>query len=138
MIKPAALRPGDLVRLIAPSSPPVDEASLPQAIRGLESLGYRIGYSPGILRRHGFLAGRDEERARDLEEAFADPEAKAVFCLRGGYGSGRLLSPHRLGGGMFPPQSVPGLQRFNGYLLRLVGGRRMGHFLRPGGLVRSP
>ena len=92
MIKPAALRPGDLVRLIAPSSPPVDETSLPQAIRGLESLGYRIGYSPGIFRRHGFLAGRDEERARDLEEAFADPEVKAVFCLRGGYGSGRLLS----------------------------------------------
>lgn len=92
MIKPVALRPGDLVRLIAPSSPPVDEASLRRAIRGLESLGYRIGYSPGIFRRHGYLAGRDEERARDLEDAFADPEVKAIFCLRGGYGSGRLLS----------------------------------------------
>ena len=92
MIKPAALKRGDLVRVIAPSSPPVDEASLRRALKGLESLGYRIGYSPEIFRRHGFLAGMDEERTRDLEEAFADPEVKAIFCLRGGYGSGRLLS----------------------------------------------
>ncbi len=92
MIKPVALKHGDLVRLVAPSSPPLNDASLRQAIKGLESLGYRIGYSSGIFQRHGFLAGRDEERARDLQEAFADPQVKAVFCLRGGYGSGRLLS----------------------------------------------
>ncbi len=92
MIKPAALQRGDLVRLVAPSSPPKDEASLREAITGMESLGYRICYSDVIFRKNGFLAGTDEERAGDFQEAFEDPEVKAVFCLRGGYGAGRLLS----------------------------------------------
>ena len=92
MIKPAALKRGDLVRLIAPCSPAMAEISLPQAVKGLESLDYRISCAPGIFSRFGFLAGRDEERTRDFEEAFADPEVKAIFCLRGGYGSSRLLS----------------------------------------------
>ena len=92
MIKPAVLKRGDLVRLIAPCSPPMPEIALPQAIKGLDSLGFRIRYAPGMFSRFGFLAGRDEERARDLQDAFADPEVKGIFCLRGGYGSARLLS----------------------------------------------
>jgi muramoyltetrapeptide carboxypeptidase len=38
-----------------------------------------------------YLAGSDRDRVSDLHEMFSDPEAKAIFCARGGYGSARLL-----------------------------------------------
>jgi len=44
-----------------------------------------------LLDCHGYLAGHDEARAEDLNRMFADQTVKAVFCVRGGYGSGRLL-----------------------------------------------
>jgi muramoyltetrapeptide carboxypeptidase len=46
---------------------------------------------PGCQARSGFLAGDDDCRLNDLHAAFADPDIKAILCLRGGYGSGRLL-----------------------------------------------
>ena len=44
-----------------------------------------------MLARSGILAGDDRERASELQEYFADPEVKAIFSARGGYGCGRLL-----------------------------------------------
>ena len=41
--------------------------------------------------RHAYLAGRDEDRAADLNAAYRDPEIAAIFCLQGGYGTPRLL-----------------------------------------------
>lgn len=45
-----------------------------------------------VLDRHHYLAGTDADRARDLMAAFENPQVEAIFCARGGYGSGRLLS----------------------------------------------
>ena len=39
----------------------------------------------------GVLAGSDRDRAGDLMKMFTDPEVKAIMCLRGGYGTARLL-----------------------------------------------
>jgi muramoyltetrapeptide carboxypeptidase len=46
---------------------------------------------PGAARRHGYLAGTDEERLRDLNAALRDPAIDAIWCLRGGYGVTRIL-----------------------------------------------
>jgi muramoyltetrapeptide carboxypeptidase len=91
MKKPNPLKHGDTIRLIAPSSPPKDRASLEIAISALKTLGFRVKYSDAIFGRTGYLAGSDEDRARDFERAFADDNAKAVLCVRGGYGSTRIL-----------------------------------------------
>src|SRR5262249_52775709 len=48
---------------------------------------------PHALESNEYLAGNDEDRAKDLQDAFADPDIKAVLCTRGGYGCARLL-PH--------------------------------------------
>lgn len=45
------------------------------------------------MRRYGYLAGRDEERASDVNDMFADSEVKAVWPVRGGWGCARIL-PH--------------------------------------------
>jgi muramoyltetrapeptide carboxypeptidase len=47
--------------------------------------------SAHLRARNGYLAGTDAERAADLNAMFGDPEVKAVFALRGGYGSCRIL-----------------------------------------------
>jgi muramoyltetrapeptide carboxypeptidase len=44
-------------------------------------------------RREGFLAGSDERRAEELNAALRDPDVRAIWVARGGYGASRLL-PH--------------------------------------------
>ena len=89
----APLRAGDTVRLIAPSGP-TDEESLLRAIAQLESWELKVVVGESVRARHPrvkYLAGTDEERRRDLVEAWCDPDASAVIVLRGGYGAMRLL-----------------------------------------------
>ncbi len=90
MTKPPALRPGDTIALVAPAGP-VDAALVKAAVRNLERRGYKVAVMPGVRSRKGYLAGPDGARARDLESAFADPKVRMVLCLRGGYGSPRIV-----------------------------------------------
>jgi muramoyltetrapeptide carboxypeptidase len=86
---PPALSPGDLVAVVAPSSPfPRDEL-----LRGLAWLRarYRIRIVAGAFTRDGYLAGSDERRSRELAAAMADGEVRAILAARGGYGALRLL-----------------------------------------------
>jgi hypothetical protein len=53
--------------------------------------GYRCRIYPGALQAEGYLAGSDQQRLQDLHDAFADPAIDAILCMRGGYGSMRLL-----------------------------------------------
>jgi muramoyltetrapeptide carboxypeptidase len=89
---PARLAPGDLIGVVSPASPIDDPSRIEQGIRYLESLGYRTVVGANSARRLGYLAGTDEERASDLHAMFADRRVRAIFCVRGGYGSPRLLS----------------------------------------------
>jgi muramoyltetrapeptide carboxypeptidase len=90
IIKPPALRPGDMVGVVAPAAA-VDSAGLEHGVAAISALGYRVKLSPHVLDRAGIFAGEDKLRARELTTFFHDPEVKAVFGARGGYGSGRLL-----------------------------------------------
>jgi muramoyltetrapeptide carboxypeptidase len=89
---PRALQPGDCIGLIAPASP-VKREALIEGAAALEALGFRVHYTPRIFDTERYLAGSDVARAEELHAMFADPEIKAIFCARGGYGSQRLI-PH--------------------------------------------
>ena len=94
MIRPNALRPGDCIGIAAPASPP-DADSIQAGVQLLEARGYRVVLAPHVsdaAPHCGYLAGRDEDRAADLNQLFADREVKAIFCVRGGYGAMRLLN----------------------------------------------
>lgn len=69
----------------------VDSDGLERGAAAISDLGYRVKLSSRALDRTGILAGEDRLRARELTAFFHDPEVKAVFGARGGYGSGRLL-----------------------------------------------
>ena len=101
-MKPRALRPGDTISLVSPSS-----VFLPEKLEGmqkiLEDAGYRIKLGEHVYAQHHYLAGTDEQRASDLQAAFDDPDTQAVLCSRGGYGCARLM-PHL----EFDRMAVPG------------------------------
>lgn len=90
--KPGRLREGATIGLIAPASPASDE-KINKALANLAALGFRVREGRALRSRHGYLAGTDEARLADLHWAFSDPEVDAVWCVRGGYGTTRLL-PH--------------------------------------------
>ena len=88
---PARLNHGDTVGLVAPASAPPDPKNIDRSVAVLERLGFKTKLAPKVRQRWGFLAGSDHDRAGDLMKMFADPKVKAIICLRGGYGSARLL-----------------------------------------------
>ena len=90
VVKPAALRPGDLVVLVAPAAP-VGQQTIDDAVAGLEAMGLRVRVADHATTNHGYLAGTDEQRAASFNAAFADPEVKGVFPVTGGYGVTRIL-----------------------------------------------
>lgn len=92
-VRPPRLREDSLVAVVAPAGP-VDEARLAEGVAVLESWGLRVRVGDHVLDRHPslpYLAGRDADRARDLQHAWCDPDVDAVLCARGGYGSQRVL-----------------------------------------------
>lgn len=91
IIKPNRLRHGDIIGICAPASPPASEATLNRGIVYLEKLGFRIELGKNVLRKNGYLAGSDKQRAADLNSLFANSTVKAIFTVRGGYGSHRIL-----------------------------------------------
>jgi muramoyltetrapeptide carboxypeptidase len=90
-LKPPRLQSGDLIGIISPSSPIADPTRIEKGVRYLESLGYRTTVGKHVGKMRGYLAGTDEERAADVHEMFSDRQVKAIVCVRGGYGTPRLL-----------------------------------------------
>jgi muramoyltetrapeptide carboxypeptidase len=90
-LKPARLSRGDIVGIAAPASAPPDPRAIDRSIQALEHLGFRTKLPPNVRKRRGFLAGSDRDRASDLMRLFSDPKVRAIVCVRGGYGSARLL-----------------------------------------------
>jgi muramoyltetrapeptide carboxypeptidase len=93
-VKPPALVPGSAIRIIAPASP-VEEARLGKGCDELARLGYTPRWDPRVLAQKGFFAGSADERLAVLSAALADPQAQAIVCARGGYGSNYLLESLR-------------------------------------------
>ena len=91
ILKPPRLRRGNLIGLIAPASAPKDWSVVERGVRYLESLGYRTKIGQHAHARRGYLAGTDEQRVADLNGFLHDREVRAIFALRGGYGTPRML-----------------------------------------------
>ncbi len=91
LVRPPKLAPNSRIGLIAPAGPLLERDDLTRA----ESLCRALGYEPILGKcahaRHGYLAGTDDERLSDLNQALQDPAIDAIWCIRGGYGSIRLL-----------------------------------------------
>lgn len=90
LIKPKKLQQGSTISIIAPAGN-VDKNKLKFGIEYLKKLGYKIKLGKNLFNQNKYLAGTDEERAFDINQAFADSETDAIICARGGYGAIRLI-----------------------------------------------
>lgn len=90
MIRPKALKTGDTIGIVAPSSP-TSEENVKKSEKKLKDLGFKVKMGEGLYESYGYLAGKDELRARDLNNMFLDKEVDGIICIRGGYGTPRIL-----------------------------------------------
>ncbi|MGW7526099.1 S66 peptidase family protein [Streptomyces sp. NPDC054783] len=93
LTRPERLAPGARVAVVATSGP-VPEERLQAGLDVLRGWDLDPVVAPHVLDRHGefgYLAGRDAERAADLQNAWCDPAVAAVLCARGGYGAQRMV-----------------------------------------------
>lgn len=91
LLRPAAVREGARVAVVAPASSARHEA-IEHGMAALRARGYDpVASEHALGKQPPYFSGSVAERLEDLHAAFADPEVKAIFTTRGGYGSNYLL-----------------------------------------------
>lgn len=94
---PLPLKSGDLLRVISPSGRLRERARLDRGIEIWRERGYRVEVAAEVRQGWGYLAGTDAARRVQLAAAWADPDCRAILCVRGGYGGMRLLEDWQWG-----------------------------------------
>ena len=90
MITPPYLQKGDTVAILATARKHIVKSMQP-TIDLLESWGLHVVVGESIGLEENQLAGNDEQRAADLQEQLDNPNIKAIWCARGGYGTVRVV-----------------------------------------------
>ncbi|MBR8828959.1 MAG: LD-carboxypeptidase [Gomphosphaeria aponina SAG 52.96 = DSM 107014] len=126
---PPPLKPGDLLRVVAPSGALRELEGFEPGLEIWRSRGYRLELGSYYHASYGYLAGTDPQRREDLAAAWYDPECKGILCVRGGYGSARLLEnwswsnppqPHLNKGGSMEIKWLIGFSDVTGLLWSLA------------------
>ena len=117
-IIPPYLKPGDEVAILSPASFPPTE-NWKQGVQVLENWGLRVRNAPNYLSRHFGLGGTDAERLSDLQQMLDDPSIKAIFPIRGGYGSSRLLDSLDFSGFISCPKWIVGFSDITALLCEI-------------------
>ena len=91
ILRPPRIQVGDTIGLMIPSSANWNPDEIDILLESLAALGLKGKLGRHVYDRYGYLAGRDEDRAADLNAMFLDPEVKAIHCIRGGWGAARIL-----------------------------------------------
>ena len=90
ILKPPRLQVGDMVGLISPAGI-IDAEDIEDAKKALAALGLKTKLGTHVLDRYGYLAGKDIDRAQDVNNMFRDKSVKAIIAMRGGWGCNRIL-----------------------------------------------
>ncbi len=93
LVTPPYLKKGDTIAILAPAGilKPYKKPAIDKAKKLAESWGLNVVYGKNLYSQDNHFAGTDEQRCQDFQEALDNPNIKAIWCGRGGYGSVRLL-----------------------------------------------
>lgn len=92
LIFPDQLKRGDTIGLVCPSSPTTKEKVV-KSVEFMQDLGFDVKLGRSCwCELNGYLAGDACLRAEDINRMFADDTVKAIFCIRGGYGSSQIMN----------------------------------------------
>ncbi len=121
---PERLVPGDRVRFVSPASP-VERATLDPTVELLEGLGLVVEFGPHAFDVHDtldYLAGTDEARLGDVNEALRDPGVRAIIATRGGKGAYRIAAGLDVAAARAHPKLVVGFSEITIVHLALIKG----------------
>lgn len=90
MRRPLFLKPGDKIGLVSPAKS-IQPKQVKAAVRVLQRWGLEPVFGRHLFSIHNQFAGKDEERAADIQEFLDDADIKAILASRGGYGSNRII-----------------------------------------------
>jgi muramoyltetrapeptide carboxypeptidase len=116
--------------VVSPGSTP-DPALVARGTEILRSWGLTVEMGRHVFDKYGYLAGRDEDRLADLNEAFADPGIRGVFASRGGYGTQRIVDRLDLKAARRNPKVVVGFSDITSLQARLWRAARLVTFYGP-------
>jgi muramoyltetrapeptide carboxypeptidase len=136
VIRPPRMVPGCRVALVAPAGPLLERDDLARGAELCKALGFLPVLAPHAHRRHGYLAGTDDERLADLNAALQDPAIDAIWCLRGGFGMTRILDRVDVTGMIDRPRVVIGYSDITALLLALYRATGIVSFHAP--MARTP
>src|SRR5207253_2229263 len=91
LLKPKRLAAGDTVGLVLPATAAFESDEIQFAKEQMEAIGFHVQIGPHAFDKFGYFAGRDRDRADDINRMFADDRIAAVVCYTGGWGSPRVL-----------------------------------------------
>jgi len=89
IIIPEGLKPGDTIGLIAPANYTNENSNA--EVEYLKSRGFNVVYGQSFYSKWYGFGGTDNVRAKDINDMFANPNIKAIFAVRGGYGGIRIV-----------------------------------------------
>ncbi len=89
-LKIPPLRRGDKIGFVTPAGP-VRYDQISAAIERLEAAGYRTELGANALENHGIVSAPAEDRIADLMQFLHDDDVRAIWALRGGYGTVQLF-----------------------------------------------
>lgn len=90
MITPPVLQKGDTVAIVATARKNIED-NLQPTIDLLHSWGLEVVIGSTIGLDQNQLAGTDAQRAADFQKQMDNPNIKAIWCARGGYGTVRMI-----------------------------------------------
>lgn len=90
-VKPKRLVEGATVGLVSPASATFVREEMEIVQDTVTALGLKWRLGAHALDRYGYLAGKDADRAADVNAMFADDSVDAILCVRGGWGCNRIL-----------------------------------------------
>jgi len=90
MISPKKLQIGDTVAIVSPAGY-VNSEIIDKAVKTLSGWGLKVLVGENSKNRHHQFSGTDFQRYTDMQKAIDNPQVKAIFCSRGGYGSVRII-----------------------------------------------
>ncbi len=92
LIKPAKLKKGDTIGIMATSGAVEDKENVLRAESFFKNRGYNVVLSSNAFDKCRYLSGTDQEKLDELHNFFKNPKINAIICMRGGYGAIRLIN----------------------------------------------
>lgn len=90
-LKPKRLKAGDTVAITSPAGAVWDDKQVETFTNILKGFGFKVILGKTLTEKHGYFAGSEELRLKELHDLFADKSVSGIFCMKGGWGCARLL-----------------------------------------------